>query len=91
MMSILSLDQYKADCFDQLALNIQQQPECYLDFDSVSDVYKADWLNEFPQGTRWSVSGLDDGADDFYILIQFKQKKLIIEIKQGHYKIDINL
>ncbi|CAG67924.1 conserved hypothetical protein [Acinetobacter baylyi ADP1] len=91
MMNLLSLDQYKANCFDQLALKIQQHPERYLDFDSVSDLYKADWLNEFPQGTEWSVSGLDDGADEFYILIQFKQKKLIIEIRQGHNKIDINL
>lgn len=94
-MTIFDLEQYKQQCFDQLAEKICQSPENYLDFDSVSDVYKAKWLQDFPKGTTWAVSGLDDGADEFYILIQYqtryKIKKLSIEMKQGHYKIDMNV
>ena len=90
-MTLYDLEQYKQQCFDDLAQKILQSPEDYLDFDSVSDVYKATWLNDFPQGTTWSVSGLDDGADEFYILIQYKSKKLTIEMYHGHYKIDMNV
>lgn len=94
-MTILDLEQYKQQCFDQLATKICQSPEYYLDFDSVSDVYKAKWLNDFPVGTTWAVSGLDDGAEDFCISIQYKTpykiKRLSIEMKQGHYKIDMNI
>ena len=37
--------------FQLLAEKIIAQPEQYLNFDSVSDFYKAEWLNEFPNGT----------------------------------------
>ncbi|WP_130803230.1 hypothetical protein [Acinetobacter ihumii] len=94
-MKILNLEQYKQQCFDELAQKICQSPQDYLDFDSVSDVYKAQWLHDFPQGTSWVISGLDDGADEFYISIEYpshyKTKRLSIEIKQGHYKIDMNV
>ncbi|MBJ9986399.1 hypothetical protein IAE19_13250 [Acinetobacter sp. S40] len=90
-MTIIILEQHKQQCFDQLAEKICQTPEHYLDFDSVSDVYKAKWLNDFPQGTTWAVSGLDDGAEEFCIIIQYKLKKLNIEIYHGYYKINMNV
>lgn len=90
-MTVIDLEPYKQQCFDQLAAKICQSPEHYLDFDSVSDVYKAAWLNEFPAGTIWHVSGLDDGAEEFCLLIQYKTKKLSIEMQHGHYKIDMNV
>ncbi len=52
-MTIFDLEQYKQQCFDQLAEKICQSPENYLDFDSVSDVYKAKWLQDFPKGATW--------------------------------------
>ena len=90
-MTVIHLEQYKQQCFDRLIQKICQSPEQYLDFDSVSDVYKATWLNDLPQGTTWAVSGLDDGAEEFYILIQYKTKKLSIEMNHGYYKIDMNV
>ena len=68
--------------FQRLAEEIQSEPECYLDFDSVSDFYKAKWLQDFPQGTTWAVTGLDNGADEFNILIEYRHYFLEIEYCQ---------
>ena len=68
--------------FDQYAQKIMAKPECFLDFDSVSDFYKSVWLNDFPMATTWSVSGLDDGAEQFYISIQYKNQYLNLDIQQ---------
>lgn len=65
--------------FDELARKIVNQPQQYIHFDSVSDFYKAPWLNEFPQGTHWYASGLDDGAEDFYAVIEYKNHALYID------------
>lgn len=65
--------------FQLLAEKIIAKPEQYLNFDSVSDFYKAAWLNEFPNGTTWTVTGLDDGADEFDICIEYRDVYLIIE------------
>ena len=65
--------------FQQLAEKIIAKPEQYLNFDSVSDFYKAAWLNEFPNGTTWTVTGLDDGADEFDICIEYRDVYLMIE------------
>ncbi|WP_151751463.1 hypothetical protein [Acinetobacter bereziniae] len=67
--------------FEDLAQNIVDRPEKYLDFDSVSDFYKAQWLNDFPQGTTWTVSGLDDDAEDFCIHIEYKNHFLSIDVQ----------
>ena len=58
--------------FDELAGRIQADPEKYLNFDSVSDFYKAAWLQDFPQGTIWTVTGLDDGAEQFDVIIEYR-------------------
>ena len=64
--------------FDQLVQKIMAKPECFLDFDSVSDFYKAEWLDEFPQGATWSATGLDDGAEQFYAVIEYGNHYLYI-------------
>lgn len=75
---LLSLEAFKQQKFDQLAAKIMADPESYLAFDSVSDFYKAEWLNEFPQGTIWSATGLDDGAEQFYAVIEYGNHYLYI-------------
>lgn len=46
---LLSLEAFKQQKFDQVTAKIMADPESYLAFDSVSDFYKAEWLDEFPQ------------------------------------------
>ncbi|ENX63898.1 MULTISPECIES: hypothetical protein [Acinetobacter] len=75
---LLSLEAFKQQKFDQMAAKIMADPEHYLTFDSVSDFYKAAWLDEFPQGTRWSATGLDDGAEQFYAVIEYGDHYLYI-------------
>ncbi|MCM1958463.1 hypothetical protein [Acinetobacter modestus] len=75
---LLSLEAFKQQKFDQLAAKIMADPESYLAFDSVSDFYKAEWLDEFPQGTTWSATGLDDGAEQFYAVIEYGNHYLYI-------------
>ncbi|WP_313033269.1 hypothetical protein [Acinetobacter sp.] len=58
--------------FDELACRIQAEPEKYINFDSVSDFYKAAWLQDFPQGTIWTATGLDDGAEQFDAVIEYR-------------------
>ena len=67
--------------FAVLAEKIMAEPKQYLDFETVSDFYKATWLNDFPQGTTWLATGLDDGADEFCIQIKYKDQVLNIEIQ----------
>ncbi|ENW80585.1 hypothetical protein F909_01871 [Acinetobacter sp. ANC 3929] len=75
---LLSLEAFKQQKFDQMAAKIMADPEHYLAFDSVSDFYKAAWLDEFPQGTTWSATGLDDGAEQFYAMIEYSDHYLYI-------------
>ncbi|RDF39413.1 hypothetical protein DWA23_05805, partial [Acinetobacter baumannii] len=44
----------------------------------------AAWLKDFPQGTQASATGLDDGAEEFYAVVQFKQQYLKFDIKENH-------
>jgi hypothetical protein len=84
MVMLLSLDGYKQQQFDQIAAKIMAEPEKYIDFNSVSDFYNAEWLKDFPQGTQVSATGLDDGAEEFYAVVQFKQQYLKFDIKENH-------
>jgi hypothetical protein len=52
---LIDFVQIQKQKFEDLAQNIVDRPEKYLDFDSVSDFYKAQWLNDFPQGTTWTA------------------------------------
>lgn len=76
---IINFREAQIQKFVELADMIQQDPECYVQFEHVSDFYKADWLNDFPQGTTWYVSGLDDGAENFYASIQYVNYHLNIQ------------
>lgn len=82
---ILDFDQYKTDQFYAIALKIQANPECYLNFDSVADFYQAEFLTEFPKGTLWTATGLDNGAEQFYAKIEFKQCCIIISKTERIY------
>ena len=81
---ILNLVIYKQQQFDAVAQKIMAEPAKYIDFNSVSDFYKAAWLKDFPQGTQVSATGLDDGAQEFYAVVQFKQQYLKFDIKENH-------
>lgn len=81
---ILNLVIYKQQQFDAMAQKIMAEPAKYIDFNSVSDFYKVAWLKDFPQGTQVSATGLDDGAEEFYGVVQFKQQYLKFDIKENH-------
>ena len=80
-LNILDFNHHQLAKFDALAAKIQTDPERYLNFDSVSDFYKATWLDEFPRGTTWSCTGLDDGADEFDARIQYRHRVLKITVR----------
>ena len=75
---LIDFRQAQLDRFLEVAEKIQALPQQYLQFDSVSDFYKAAWLDDFPKGTIWYTSGLDDGADEFEAVICYAEAKLII-------------
>lgn len=69
---LIDFIQYQQQQFDEVASRIMADPEQYIDFDSVSDFYKAKWLDDFPKGTTWSAKGLDDGAEEFDAVIEYR-------------------
>ncbi len=73
--------------FDALAFEILQQPSAYLSFDCISDFYQADWLQQFPKGTVWSVTGLDDGAEEYCIRIEYKTQFLWIDYAENRLSV----
>lgn len=75
---IINFQQAQRQKFITLAMKIEAQPELYLQFDSVSDFYKADWWQDCPHGVECYVSGLDDGADAFYAVIAYGEVELQI-------------
>lgn len=87
---IIDFIQIQKQKFEELVEKIMAQPEQYLDCDSVSDFYKAQWLDQFPQGTIWSTSGLDDGADEFCIQIKYRELIFNIEIQSTSIGLKFN-
>lgn len=87
---IINFVQIQRQKFEELVEKIMAQPEQYLDFDSVSDFYKAPWLDHFPQSTRWSTSGLDDGAEEFCIQIKYRELVFNIEIQSTFIRLKFN-
>lgn len=77
---MLDFNTHQLAQFDKLATKIEASPEHYLQFDSVSDFYKVSWLDAFPKGTTWRCTGLDNGADQFDAVIQFKNRQLRISV-----------
>lgn len=88
---LINFMQHQLTQFDELASRIQAAPDNYINFDSVSDFYKAEWLNDFPKGSTWAATGLDDGAEQFYAIIEYGNHFLSIscseqiEIRCGIY------
>ena len=85
---IIDINEHKYKQFHDVAEKLKQYPELYLDFDSVADFFKAPFLAEFPEGTTWSATGLDDGAEQFDAVIQFKACKIRIS-KTEQISVDI--
>ena len=75
---LLSLAAFKQQKFAQMVDKIIANPEAYLNFNSVADFYQARWLDEFPQRTTWWATGLDDGAEQFYAVIEYGTQYLYI-------------
>ena len=76
---VIDFKEMQARKFDDLAIRIQKHPQDYVFFESVSDFYKAPWLSEFPKGTTWMCTGLDNGAEQFYAVIQYHNRTLRID------------
>ena len=75
---LIDFIQHQLKQFDEMASRIQAAPEKYIQFDSVSDFYKAEWLKDFPKGTTWAATGLDNGAEQFYAIIEYRSHFLSI-------------
>lgn len=73
--------------FDALALDILQRPKHFLNFDCISDFYQAPWLQQFPTGTQWSATGLDDGAEEYCICIEYKAQSMFIDYAAQHLSV----
>lgn len=86
---IIDFHQAKLQKFIAQAMKIEAEPEQYLQFDSVSDFYKADWLQAFPVGTEYYVSGLDDGADEFHAVIYYGEAQLQISCGQAQLSVKL--
>ncbi|TCB78376.1 hypothetical protein E0H89_06230 [Acinetobacter sp. ANC 3781] len=88
---LIDFMQHQLTQFDEMASRILAAPADYINFDSVSDFYKAEWLNHFPKGSTWAATGLDDGAEQFYAIIEYRNHFLSIscseqiEIRCGIY------
>ena len=89
---ILDFEQFKRQKFKDIAIKIREFPNQYLDFETVADFYQASFLSDFPQGTIWTATGLDDGAEQFYAIIEYKDlyikinKDKNVEVKFGSTK-----
>lgn len=68
---LIDFSQQQRAKFEQVAFGLQQAAAEGLHFDSVADFYQSGWLEQFPAGIRWSVAGLDDGAEQFYARIDY--------------------
>ena len=53
-----------------------------LALDSVADFYAVPWLLDFPHGSTWHVTGLDDGAEQFYAVVEFRGYRLLFTVAE---------
>ncbi|RKG29900.1 hypothetical protein [Acinetobacter tianfuensis] len=73
--------------FDRAAQAVLSSAERYLCFDSIADVYAAPWLANFPKAAQLSVSGLDDGAEQFCIRVQFDAQYMQIDYAESTHAV----
>lgn len=76
---LIDFNRAQLDKFDALAQQILAKPHEYVQFDSIADFYSAEWLKSFPKGTFWRCAGQDDGAEHFYTVICYKNRRLSID------------
>lgn len=69
---VIDLVEYQCQQFHKIVQRLRDAPELYLHFDHIGDFYQANFLDEFPQGTTWSVLGLDDGGEYFDVVIRYR-------------------
>lgn len=77
---LIDFQEAKRQEFIAVAEKIMANPELYLGFSHVAEFYAATWLAEFPQGSTWHTTGLDDGAEQFYAVICYQQLRFAIDI-----------
>lgn len=85
---IIDFHHAKTQQFLAISAKIMAHPYIYLDFTHVADFYAAAWLSEFPQGSTWCATGLDDGAEQFYGQICYLNYCLSFDVGQS---IQVNL
>lgn len=76
------LDFYQKPIAQFLKVSEQLMAREDLALSSVADFYAATWLHDFPQGTTWHASGLDDGAEQFYAVIEFRGYRLSFAVAE---------
>jgi hypothetical protein len=75
---LIDFKQQQIEKFQCVIQKLWEYPEQYLDFERVSDFYQASWLQDLPSNAQYSVSGLDDGAENFEVIISVYQHVLRI-------------
>lgn len=82
---IISFIETQRQEFNRILSFLKKSPELYLNFEDVADVYQSQWIRDLPSMCKWYVSGLDDGAEQFYLSICFQDECYIFE----PYKADL--
>ena len=76
MAGLISFVEAQRHKFHQIIALVKDNPELYLNFETIADVYQAQWLKQLPPMCKWYVSGLDDGAEEFFISIYFADESV---------------
>lgn len=75
---IIDFKQQQIQRFLAIIQQLEETPERY-QFSDVADFFQADWRQALPAAADYSVSGLDDGAEDFAIRIDLYGHCLMID------------
>lgn len=86
MDNLVSMHEQQVIAFEEAARKIMQQlslGQCQIH--DIHDLMHSAWWQKLPKACQYSMSGLDDGADVFYVQVNFKQLKLSFDVMQTHY------
>lgn len=75
---IIDFKQQQIQRFLAIIQQLKNKPELY-QFSDVAEFFQADWRLALPTAADYSVSGLDDGAEDFAIRISLYGHCLMID------------
>ena len=76
---LLDFKKIQQQKIEEIIAKVKSDPAQYLSFESISDVYQAQWLAELPACCRWYVSGLDDGTGEFLLSICYADYQITFE------------